>query len=58
MAGSNDWATPALKEVPFWRDEMSAEEYDKEREYYAKNFDTLVKKGKYTPLWKQKQDKS
>lgn len=32
---------------------MSPDEYDKEREYYFKNFDSLVKNGKYTPLWKQ-----
>lgn len=53
MDGS-DWATETLKEVPFWRNDMSPEEYDREREYYAKNFN-LVKEGKYLPLWKQKE---
>lgn len=48
------WASATLREVPFWRKDMSPEEYDIEREYYAKNFD-LVKKGLYVPLWKQKQ---
>lgn len=49
----NDWASPTLKEVPFWRDDMTPEEYEVEREYYGKNFE-LVKEGKYIPLWKQK----
>ena len=34
----NDWATPSLKEVPFWRDGMSPEEYEVEREYLYNNF--------------------
>ena len=49
---NKDWATETLKEVPFWRDDMTPEEYDIEREYYAKNFNS-VKEGKYIPLWKQ-----
>lgn len=53
MAESSEWASPTLKEVPFWRDGMGADEYDREREYYAKNYDSLVKKGNYVPLWKQ-----
>ena len=48
-----DWATNTMKHNPWWRDNMSPDEYDKEREYYFKNFDSLVKNGKYTPLWKQ-----
>lgn len=53
MEENKEWATPTLKEVPFWRDGMSPEEYDIEREYYAKNFH-LVRDGSYKPLWKQK----
>jgi len=34
---------------------MQPEEYDIEREYYAKNFN-LVRKGLYVPLWKQNSD--
>ena len=49
----NNWATPTMKEVPFWYDGISEEEYEKEREYYFKNFN-LVQKGMYIPLWKQK----
>ena len=48
----NSWATETLKEVPFWRDGMTPEEYDIEREYYARNFN-MVKNGEYKPLWKQ-----
>ena len=49
----NNWATETLKEVTFWRNDMTPEEYDIEREYYARNFN-LVKSGEYIPLWKQK----
>ena len=50
---SNEWATLTIKEVPFWRDGMTPEEYDKERTYFYENFDSY-KKGSYIPLWKQK----
>ena len=50
-----DWATPSVKEVPFWRDDMTPEEYDVEREYYYRNF-YLVRKRKYKPLWRQKKE--
>ncbi len=56
MKEERDWATPTLKEVPFWREGMSPEEYDIERAYYGRNFH-LVRERKYKPLWKQKQDK-
>ena len=46
-----NWATPTLKEAIFWREGMSPEEYDKEREFCYRNFG-LVKKRKYKPLWK------
>lgn len=51
---NRDWATPTLKEVHFWRDGMSPEEYDIEREYMAKNWDK-VREGTYVPLWKQEK---
>lgn len=50
----NDWASGTLKEVPFWRDDMSVEEYEKERTYMIEHWDD-VKNGTYTPLWKQKK---
>lgn len=56
MEENNDWATETLKEVPFWRDGMTPEEYDEEREYLGKNY-ILLQKGTYVPLWKQKGDK-
>ncbi|MGN1320441.1 MAG: hypothetical protein ACI4U6_04910 [Acutalibacteraceae bacterium] len=48
----NNWASGTLKEVPFWRDDMQPEEYDKEREYLANHWEEFTK-GKYIPLWKQ-----
>lgn len=52
MVENKDWATPGMKEYPFWQAEMTVEEFEKEREYYLKNFE-LVLEGKYIPLWKQ-----
>ena len=47
-----EWATPQMKEAPFWREGMSPEEYDLEREYLGKNY-SLFMDGTYKPLWKQ-----
>lgn len=33
MAERREWATPTLKEVLFWREDMSPEEYERERTY-------------------------
>ena len=52
---NENWATPTVKEVPFWRNGMTPEEYDIEREYYYRNIDQ-VRKGVYVPLWKQKEN--
>lgn len=52
MAESKNWSTPTMREVPFWKDGMSIEEYEKERDYYYKHLQE-VKNGTYTPLWKQ-----
>ncbi len=48
----NDWATGTLREVPFWRDDMTPEEYEIERTYFIEHWDDYTK-GNYTPLWKQ-----
>lgn len=48
----NNWATPTLKEAPFWHDNMTVEEYEVEREYLANHW-TDYQNGEYTPLWKQ-----
>ena len=29
----SDWARGTIKEVPFWREDMSVEEYEEERNY-------------------------
>ena len=34
----NEWATENIKEAPFWVDGMTPQEYDREREYYLRNF--------------------
>ena len=47
-----DWATPTLKEAPFWKDGMTPEEYDEEREYFYKHYEDYTN-GKYKPLWQQ-----
>lgn len=52
--GAKEWATYTLMEAPFWRDGMSAEEYEIERNYLGEHW-TDVESGTYTPLWKQKQ---
>lgn len=57
MAESKNWSTPTMREVPFWKDGMSIEEYEKERDYYYKHLQE-VKNGTYTPLWKQNQKAS
>lgn len=49
-----DWTSDTLKEAPFYREGMSQEEYDIEREYHGKNT-KLVLSGQYEPLWKQRQ---
>jgi len=50
----SDWASPSLKEAPFWRDGMTPEEYDVEREYLGRNYHLLLD-GTYEPLWRQKE---
>lgn len=54
MVKQSDWATETLMEAPYWRNGMSPEEYDEEREYFSKNFEKYVS-GEYIPLWKQRE---
>ena len=54
LTDGHDWATGTIKEVPFWRDGMTPEEYDLEREYFYTHRDEYTR-GQYTPLWKQRQ---
>ena len=53
MGEQVDWATPSIKEAPFWKEGMTPAEYDKELEYYERNFD-LVLSCRYKPLWQNK----
>ena len=55
MDVNSNWATETLKEVPFWREGMTPEEYEKEYNYLYNHFDDL-KVGKYKPLWAQEND--
>lgn len=50
----SDWATPTLKEAVYWRDGMTPEEYDEEREYFGLNYKMFMD-GTYKPLWAQRE---
>lgn len=52
MAIENNWATPSMREFVFWRNGMTPDEFDAEREYYYKHMED-VQNGTYIPLWKQ-----
>jgi len=56
MGETKEWAPYSLREAPFYHKSITPEEYESERMYYYENFETLVKEGKYKPLWKQKQE--
>lgn len=56
MVRESNWATETLMEAPFWRNGMTPEEYDREREYLGKNFHMFLS-GEYIPLWKQNENK-
>ena len=56
MVENKNWAWQSLKEAPFWRDGMTPEEYERESDYYLRNFPTAAQKVNYKPLWKQKQE--
>lgn len=57
MEESRNWATFGVREVPYWRDGMSPEEYELERAYYSNCFiREAVHKGEYKPLWKQNKE--
>ena len=51
----NNWATPTLKEAPYWREGMQPEEYERERTYFYEHYEEYIK-GEYKPLWKQKSE--
>lgn len=53
MEEKSDWATPSLKEVLWWRNGMTVDEYEEERTYYYEHFEE-VRKGTYKPLWNER----
>lgn len=48
----SDWASGTIKEVPYWREDMTPDEYEIERTYFNEHWEDFVA-GKYNPLWKQ-----
>lgn len=54
MAKISDWATPSMQEFPFWRDGMTPEEFEKERDYFyqVRAYENIQE---YVPLWKQEK---
>ena len=50
------WATASMREFIFWRDGMTPEEFEEEQQYYYAHTEDL-KKGTYTPLWKQRSER-
>ena len=50
----SDWARGTIKEVPFWREDMSVEEYEEERNYLNQHW-TDYMNNRYIPLWKQRE---
>lgn len=51
---ASTWATLNECESPFWREDMTQEEYETERTYWLAHFQDLMN-GTYVPLWKQKK---
>lgn len=49
--------TSGMKEWEFYREGMSIEEYERERECLGEHFDEWLNRT-YVPLWKQKQEKN
>ena len=47
--------TFAMRQYPFYREGMTYEEWKEERDYRAEHI-MDVPKGKYKPLWKQRED--
>ncbi len=41
LMDKNNWATSMIKENPYYVDGMTPEEYDREREYYLRNFEKI-----------------
>ena len=39
--GKNEWANAMIKENPYFVEGMTPEEYDKEREYYLRNYEKI-----------------
>lgn len=51
---NSEWATGTLKEAPYWRNGMTPEEYEEERDYFNNHLKEFYD-GTYVPMWKQKK---
>ena len=50
LMGKNEWANAMIRENPYFVDVMTPEVYDKEREYYLRNYEKIRSgKLKYNP---------
>ncbi|MCR5775475.1 MAG: hypothetical protein K6G42_10365 [Lachnospiraceae bacterium] len=50
-----DSLDPVMCDYPFVREGMTLDEYYEEKEYYIKQSVDDLKKGRYVPLWKQRE---
>lgn len=50
----NSWATPGMREAPFWREGMTIDEYFEENDYLYMNFEKL-QHGEYKTLYEQRK---
>ena len=56
MENKEVWRPPAvIRDVPYWHDGMTPDEYDEERIYFAEHFIDW-QYGRYKPLWKQRSE--
>ena len=54
MVKQSDWASYGMMEQPFWRNDMTPEEYEIERAYLVNIFNRGRKAiVEYKPLWRQ-----
>lgn len=54
MKKQSDWASYVMMEEPFWRNDMTPEEFELERAYLVNIYSRGIKaKINYKPLWYQ-----
>ena len=48
----SEWATFSMREVPFWRDDITLDEYEKERMHWL-TLRSQHREAEYRPLYKK-----